>query len=29
MKGKRHATEQKIRIFGEADGGKSIVEVCK
>ncbi|MSU66818.1 MAG: IS3 family transposase, partial [Opitutus sp.] len=29
MKGKRHATEQKIRIFGEADGGKSIVEVGK
>ena len=29
MKGKRHATEQKIRILREADGGKSIVEVCK
>ena len=29
MKGKRHTTEQKIRILREADGGKSIVEVCK
>ncbi|MSU66112.1 MAG: IS3 family transposase, partial [Opitutus sp.] len=29
MKGKHHATEQKIRILREADGGKSIVEVCK
>ena len=29
MKGKRHATEQKIRILREADGGKSIIEVCK
>jgi len=29
MKGKRHATEQKIRILREADGGKNIVEVCK
>ena len=29
MKGKRHATEQKIRILRGADGGKSIVEVCK
>ena len=29
MKGKRHATEQKIRILREADGGKTIVEVCK
>src|SRR5260221_9814403 len=29
MKGKRHATEQKIRILREADGGRSIVEVCK
>jgi hypothetical protein len=27
MKGKRHTTEQKIRILREADGGKSIVEV--
>ena len=26
MKGKRHTTEQKIRILREADGGKSIVE---
>ena len=29
MKGKRHTTEQKIRILREADGGKSIVEVSK
>ncbi|MSU66912.1 MAG: hypothetical protein EXS38_12620 [Opitutus sp.] len=29
MKGKRHATEQKIRILRKADGGKSIVEVGK
>jgi transposase-like protein len=29
MKGKRHTTEDKIRILRAADGGKSIVEVCK
>ena len=29
MKGKRHTTEQKIRILREADGGRSIVEVSK
>ena len=29
MKGKRHTTEQKIRILREADGGKSIVEVSQ
>ena len=29
MKGKRYATEDKIRILREADGGRSIVEVCK
>ena len=29
MKGKRSATEQKIRILREADGGKSSVEVSK
>ncbi len=29
MKGKRHTTDQKIRILREADGGKSIVEVSK
>jgi len=29
MKGKRHTTEEKIRILREADGGKSIIEVCK
>ncbi len=27
MKGKRHTTEQKIRILRSADGGKSIVAV--
>ena len=29
MKGKRHTTEDKIRILRSADGGKKIVEVCK
>ena len=29
MKGKRHATEEKIRILREADSGKNIIEVCK
>ncbi len=29
MKGKRHSTEQNIRMLREADGGKNIVEVCK
>ena len=29
MKGKRHTTEQKIRILREAAGGKSIVEVSR
>ena len=29
MKGKRHTTEEKIRILREADGGKSIVELCR
>ena len=29
MKGKRHTTEDKIRILRAADGGKSIVEICK
>ncbi|MSU70559.1 MAG: hypothetical protein EXS39_07260 [Opitutaceae bacterium] len=29
MKGKRHATEEKIRILPDADGGKSIVELCR
>ena len=29
MKVKRHTTEDKIRILRAADGGKSIVEVCK
>ena len=29
MKGKRHTTEEKIRILRDADGGKNIVGVCK
>jgi putative transposase len=29
MKGKKHTTEDKIRILRAADGGKSIVEICK
>ncbi|MDP2136940.1 MAG: transposase [Candidatus Didemnitutus sp.] len=29
MKGKKHPAEDKIRILRAADGGKSIVEVCK
>jgi len=29
MKGKRHTTEDKLRILRDADGGKHIVEVCK
>jgi len=29
MKNKRHTTEDKIRILREADGGKSITEVCR
>ena len=29
MKGKRHTTEQKIRILRAADGGKSIVHQPK
>ncbi len=29
MKGKKHTTEDKIRILRAADGGKSIVEVCQ
>ena len=29
MKGKRHTTEQKIRILRTADGGKNIVEICQ
>lgn len=29
MKGKRYTTEDRIRILREADGGRSIVEVCK
>jgi putative transposase len=29
MKGKRHTTEEKIRILRDADGGKSSVELCQ
>jgi transposase-like protein len=29
MKGKRYATEDKIRILREADTGKSILDVCR
>jgi putative transposase len=29
MKGKKHKTEDKIRILREADGGRSISEICK
>lgn len=28
MKGKRRATEEKIRILRQADGGRTILEVC-
>jgi putative transposase len=29
MKGKRYTTEEKIRILREADGGRTILEVCR
>ena len=29
MKGKRHTTEERIRILRKADGGKSILDVCR
>jgi putative transposase len=29
MKGKRYTTEDKIRILREADGGKTILDVCR
>ena len=29
MKGIRHTTEEKIRILRTADGGRSIVDICK
>ena len=29
MKGKRHTTEEKIRILREGDSGRNIIEVCK
>ena len=29
MKGKKYSTENKIRILRQADGGRSILEVCR
>ena len=29
MKGKRHTTEERIRILRKADRGKSILDVCR
>ena len=29
MKGKKYSTEDKIRILRQADGGRSILEVCR
>jgi transposase-like protein len=29
MKGKRYSTEDKIRMLREADGGRSVVELCR
>ena len=29
MKGKRHTTEEKIRILRKADEGRKILDVCK
>ena len=29
MKGKKHTTKDQIRILREADGGRSIVELCR
>ena len=29
MKGKRHQTEEKIRILRQADAGKSVLDVCR
>lgn len=29
MKGKRYTTEEKIRILREANGGKTVLEVCR
>lgn len=28
MRGKRHTTEERIRILRKADGGKTILDVC-
>ena len=29
MKGKKYSTEDKVRILRQADGGRSILEVCR
>jgi transposase-like protein len=29
MKGKRYTTEEKIRMLREADGGRSVTEICQ
>jgi putative transposase len=29
MKGKRYTTEDKIRMLREADGGRSVAEICQ
>ena len=29
MKGKKYSTEDKIRILRQADGGRSILEMCR
>lgn len=29
MRGKRHTTEERIRILRKADGGKTILDVCR
>jgi putative transposase len=29
MKGKRHSTEEKIRILRKADQGRTIIDVCQ
>ena len=29
MKGKRHTTEEKIRILRKADAGKTVLDVCR
>jgi len=29
MKGKRYTTEEKVRMLREADGGRSVTEICQ